>query len=118
MLGATSLVLGVIVTVLFGSWRIRRCRGGSSDRRDSWKRHRDAQTRVPPVDLGETHRVVVEDFSEHHTGERHAVCKVEGFVVFVEDLPGGLAEGDVIRAEVRSFNRGHTSASATYVGRE
>ena len=117
MLGATSLVLGVIVTVLFGSWLIRRFRGGSSDRRESWERHKEAQTRAPPVDLGETRRGVVEDFSEHHTGERHAVCKVEGFVVFVEDIPRGLEEGDVIRLEVRSFNRGHTSATATYVGR-
>ena len=130
MLGAASLALGVVVAAVFVTWLIRRFRGSSSERRESRKRHRDAQRRDPPVDLGETVTAVVDDFSEHaeprhrtaddpehHSGERHAVCKVEGFVVFVEDVPRKLEEGDVIRLEVRSFNRGHTSASAAFLER-
>ncbi|EMA31097.1 TRAM domain-containing protein [Halobiforma nitratireducens] len=120
MLGAASLVLGVFVMVLFGAWIVGRVRGwlfGSSDRRESYERHREAQKREPPVDLGDVERVAVEEFTEHHTGELQAVTKVEGFVVFVEDLPRGLEVGDVIEVEILSFNRGHTSATARYRGR-
>lgn len=118
MIGAGSLVLGLLVTVLFASWLFRRFRRPSSDRRESWERHKNAQRREPPVDIGDVRTVAIEEFTIHHTGERQAVCKVEGFVVFVEDLPDGLAETDVIRAKVLSFNRGHTSATATYLDHE
>ncbi len=114
MLSATSLVIGTITTVLFGAWILRRLRG-SSEKRESWERHTDAQQRAPPVELGERQTVVVDDFSEHHSGERHAVGKVEGFVVFVEDIPTDLREGEVIDVEIRSFNRGHTSASGVFL---
>jgi predicted RNA-binding protein with TRAM domain len=112
MLGATSLILGGIVVVLFVSWLIGRVRStGDDERRVSDKRHREVQRREPPVELGETYTVVVEEFTTHHSGERQAVCKVEGSVIFVEDLPDDLEETDVIDATILSFNRGHTSAS-------
>ncbi|MEY7850541.1 TRAM domain-containing protein [Natrarchaeobius sp. A-rgal3] len=119
MLGVASLILGAIVIVLFGSWLIRRFRGGSrsASERESLERHQEAQGREPPVAVGDERESAVYEFADHHSGEKRAVCKVEGFVVFVEDLPPGLEETDVIRFKVLSFNRGHTSATAAYLGR-
>lgn len=117
MLGVASLVLGGIVGLLFVSWLVGRIRGGGGERQESYQRHREAQQREPPVEIGETETVAVEEFTTHHTGERHAVCKVEGFVVFVRDLPGDLEAADVIRVKILSFNRGHTSATATFLER-
>lgn len=116
MFEVTSLAFGLLITVLFGSWLVNRIRGGSnsSDRQESYDRHQDAQQREPPVDIGDTHDVAVQEFTDHHTGERQAVCKVQGFVVFVEDLPSDLSVGDVIEVTILSFNRGHTSATATF----
>lgn len=82
----------------------------------SKRAHEEAQDRDPPVELGETYEFGVTDFTDHHSGERIAVGKVEGFVLFTEDVPGSVSEGDVIRAKVLSFNEGRTSADATYVG--
>lgn len=119
MLGAASLILGLIVTVIFGAWLVGRVRGRgrSTDRQKSYERHREAQDREPPVDIGDVHEAAIHEFTDHHSGERQAVCKVEGFVIFVEDVPNGLEVGDVLELEVLSFNRGHTSATARYVGR-
>jgi predicted RNA-binding protein with TRAM domain len=105
--GAVVGVLAVVTLAL---------RRHSSDRRESKRAHEQAQERDPPVDIGETHEFGVTDFTDHHSGERIAVGKVEGFVLFTEDVPGSVAEGDVIRAKVLSFNEGRTSADATYVG--
>jgi len=88
----------------------------SSDRRESKRAHERAQEREPPVEIGETHEFGVTDFTDHHSGERIAVGKVEGFVLFTEDVPSSVSKGDVIRAKVLSFNEGRTSADATYVG--
>ncbi|ELY93540.1 hypothetical protein C482_19119 [Natrialba chahannaoensis JCM 10990] len=117
MLGPASLVLGVFVMILFASWLIRRVRGSplSAEQRESLESHQEAQGRDPPVDVGEEHEVAIQEFTEHHTGERQAVCKVEGFVIFVEDVPSHYEPTDVIRISILSFNRGHTSATATYV---
>ena len=118
MIGMGSLVIGLVMTILFASWVVRRFRGGSTDGPDelaSWERHREAQGREPPVEIGEVREAGIVDFSQHHTGKLHAVCKVEGFVVFVEDLPEDLGENDVVRFKIRSFNRGHTSATAGYL---
>ncbi|MFC4247372.1 RNA-binding protein [Natribaculum luteum] len=116
MIGAASLAFGAVVAVVFGTWLFRRVRGGRpADERESFERHREAQAREPPVELGDVHEAGVVDFSRHHTGERHAVCKVEGFVVFVEDVPADLEVADVVRFKLLSFNRGHTSATATYL---
>ncbi|WP_306056329.1 TRAM domain-containing protein [Natronococcus wangiae] len=117
MLGVASLVLGGIVGLLFVSWLIGRIRDGGSEQRESYRRHREAQRREPPVEVGETRTAAVEEFTTHHTGERRAVCKVEGFVVFVQDLPGDLEETDAIRIKILSFNRGRTSATATFLER-
>ncbi|MFC4436681.1 MULTISPECIES: TRAM domain-containing protein [Natrialbaceae] len=117
MLGVASLVLGGIVGLLFVSWLVGRIRGGGGEQRESYQRHRDAQQRDPPVEIGETETVAIEEFTTHHTGERHAVCKIEGFVVFVQDLPDDLEATDVIRVKILSFNRGHTSATATFLER-
>ncbi len=119
MIGTGSLVLGLLTLVLFTSWLLKRIfgSGSSGDKQESWERHKEAQGREPPVEIGDVREVAIEEFTTHHSGDRQAVCKVEGFVIFVEDLPGGLAETDVIRAKVLSFNRGHTSATATFLDR-
>ncbi|WP_049922663.1 RNA-binding protein [Halopiger djelfimassiliensis] len=116
MLEVASVLFGTMVAVVFGSWAIKRYRGArSADRRESFERHRAAQQRDPPVDIGDVEAVGIHEFTEHHTGERQAVCKIEGFVVFVEDVPAHLEEGDVIRLKLLSFNRGRTSATATFL---
>ncbi|NUB90848.1 RNA-binding protein [Haloterrigena sp. SYSU A558-1] len=113
--GVFALVAGAFVVLVVGSWLRKRVRGGrSAERRQSYERHKAAQEREPPVDLGDVREAAVHEFTEHHTGERRAVCKIEGFVVFVEEVPGDLSVGDVIELEVLSFNRGHTSATARF----
>jgi predicted RNA-binding protein with TRAM domain len=92
-------------------------RRGSSDRAESKRAHEQAQQRDPPVELGETYEFGVTDFTDHHSGARVAVGKVEGFVLFTEDVPDSVSRGDVIRAKVLSFNKGRTSADATYEGK-
>jgi len=105
---------GALVVLLGGVLVLRR---GSSDARASKRAHEKAQEREPPVALGETYEFGVTEFTDHHSGERVAVGKVEGFVLFTEDVPDSCSEGDVIRAKVLSFNKGRTSADATYQGR-
>ena len=122
MIGTGSLAIGLAMIVVVGWWLLGRLRGGdggrTADQRESWERHQAARERAPPVDVGDVVTLGVQEFSSHHSGEVHAVGKVEGFVIFVEDLPEDLAVGDVIRAKVLSFNRGHTSASATFLEHE
>ena len=108
--GAVGFLAGVVVTLLWT--RVR-----SDDARQSARAHEAAQERSAPVELGETYEFGVTEFTDHHSGERIAVGKVEGFVVFTEDVPGSVSEGDVIRARVHSFNDGRTSADATFEGR-
>ncbi|WP_090379594.1 TRAM domain-containing protein [Natronobacterium texcoconense] len=124
MLGTASLVLAgivivlsLILIVLVASWFVGQLRGGSEERSESYERHREAQARDPPVEIGDVHEAGVIDFSDHHSGDRQAVCKIQGFVVFVEDLPGDLEVGDVVRFRVLSFNRGHTSATGKFIER-
>ena len=99
------------VVVLLAAVAVRRRR---SDRRSSERAHEAAQEREPPVEIGETCTVGVTEFTDHHSGDRVAVGKVEGFVLFVEDVPSGVAVGDPIRVTVTSFNRGRTSADAAF----
>ena len=103
------------VVVLLGAVVLLRRR--SSSARESKRAHDAAQEREPPVELGETYEFGVTEFTDHHSGDRVAVGKVEGFVLFTEDVPDSLSEGDVIRAKVLSFNEGRTSADATFVSR-
>jgi predicted RNA-binding protein with TRAM domain len=107
--GAGAAVVVLVVLVL---WR-RRSSGAAASQRA----HENAQQRDAPVDLGETYKFGVTEFADHHSGERVAVGKVEGFVLFTEDVPSSVSEGDVIRATVTSFNRNGTSADAIFEGR-
>ena len=105
--GAVVVVLAVLV-----GWRRR-----SSGEAASKRAHNEAQQRDAPVDMGGTYQFGVTEFTDHHSGERVAVGKVEGFVLFTEDVPSSVSKGDVIRATVTSFNRNGTSADAIYEGR-
>ncbi|MFD1563760.1 TRAM domain-containing protein [Haloarchaeobius amylolyticus] len=113
--GPATLAVGAFITILVGSWLFTRVRGGSAEEGRSRKRHREAQQREPPVDIGDVETVAIREFTDHHSGERRAVGKIEGFVVFVEDVPTDCEVTDVIRIKILSFNRGHTSATATYL---
>ncbi len=125
MIGTGSLVIGIVMVLVVGAWIVRRVRGGGQRRNDewtdeeaeSWERHEEATERTPPVKIGEDHEAGVIDFSQHHSGEEHAVCKVQGFVVFVQNSPDDLEVGDVVQFTIASFNRGHTSATGAYRGR-
>ena len=109
MIGVAVVAVGI---VLLGIWRRR-----TNEKRASRRAHEAAREREPPVELGETYEFGITEFTDHHSGDRVAVGTVEGFVLFTGDVPDDLEEGDVIRATVLSFNRGRTSADATYAGR-
>ncbi|AJF24705.1 hypothetical protein SG26_02730 [Haloarcula sp. CBA1115] len=106
--GGAALAVGLALAFV-----ITRRSGESASKRA----HEAAQDREPPVELGETYEFGVTEFSDHHSGDPVAVGKVEGFVLFTEDVPSSVSAGDVIRAKVLSFNRGHTSADARFVER-
>jgi len=106
--GAVGLV---VLSIVVGVRRRRRSNGAAASKRA----HDAAQERDPPVELGGTYEFGITEFTDHHSGDRVAVGKVEGFVLFTEDVPASLSTGDVIRAKVTSFNRGHTSADAVFV---
>jgi predicted RNA-binding protein with TRAM domain len=108
---AAAAVVALLVLVAV----VGRLRGSSSEARESKQAHEAAQKREPPVEIGETYEFGVTELTDHHSGNEVAVGKVEGFVVFTEDIPGDLSKGDVIRAKVLSFNEGRTSADATFV---
>lgn len=118
MLPVSPVVAAAAVAALIALLLIAgRIRGSSAEARESERAHEAAQERDPPVEIGETYELGVTELTDHHTGEEVAVGKVEGFVVFTEDIPSGLDTGDVIRAKVLSFNEGRTSADATFVTR-
>lgn len=106
--GAGVLVVALVVLLL-----ARRRR--SADARASRRAHEAAQEREPPVSIGGTYELGVTEFTDHHSGTRVAVGKVKGFVVFTEDVPASVSVGDAIRVRVTSFNRGETSADATFL---
>lgn len=108
-----AAVAALIAFLLFAG----RLHGPSADARASERAHEAAQERDPPVEIGETYEFGVTELTDHHSGEEVAVGKVEGFVVFAEDIPSGLDAGDVIRAKVLSFNEGRTSTDTTFVTR-
>ena len=119
MIPTSPLVVGLAVAVALIALfvLVRRLRGPSADARESKRAHDAAQERDPPVEIGETYEFGVTELTDHHSGEEVAVGKVEGFVLFTEDIPGDVAKGDVIRAKVLSFNEGRTSAVATFIER-
>ena len=101
-----------VVASLFALFVLQK--GENAEARKSERAHADAQDRDPPVGLGETYEIGVVEFTTHHSGEEIAVGKVEGFVLFVENVPQSVQVGDVITATVTSFNEGRTSADATF----
>lgn len=109
-----AAVLGVAASV-FALFVLQK--GENAEARKSKRAHADARDREPPVGLGETHEAGVHEFTTHHSGEEIAVVKVEGFVLFVEDVPGDVQVGDVVAATVLSWNEDRTSADATFEGR-
>ncbi|MDV7350335.1 hypothetical protein R3751_11195 [Halorubrum distributum] len=119
MIPSSPVVVGIAVAVALLALFVlaRRLRGPSADACESKRAHDAAQERDPPVEIGETYEFGVTELTDHHSGEEVAVGKVEGFVLFTEDIPSGLEPGDVIRAKVLSFNEGRTSADATFVER-
>lgn len=102
----------ILVVALLSAWFS--VRQGSS-RSQSRAAHEAAQSRDAPVEIGGTYTLGVTEITPHHTGQSQAVGKVEGFVLFIEDIPSDLEEGDVIRAKVMSFNEGGTSATAKFI---
>lgn len=106
-----------LAVLLLGLLAVGLRRRGSVDTTASKRAHDAAQERPPPVDIGSTYEFGITEFSDHHSGDRVAVGKVQGFVVFTSDVPSSLSKGDVIRAKITSFNRGNTSADATFAGR-
>jgi len=117
MLPSSPIVIGsaAVIVLLVLLVVVRRLRAPSSDARESKRAHDAAREREPPVEIGETYEFGVTELTDHHSGEEVAVGKVEGFVLFAEDVPGDVGKGDVIRAKVLSFNEGRTSADATFV---
>ena len=117
MLGPAELGGGILAVLVIGTWLFSRIRGRgrSASERRSRKRHEEAQKRTPPVDIGDVREVAIRELTDHHSGKRRAVGKIEGFVVFVENVPDRCEATDVIRIKILSFNRGHTSATATYL---
>lgn len=105
--------VAAVVVVITGGVLLQRLRSG---RDESRRAHEAAQNREPPVEIGETYEFAISEFTDHHSGKEVAVGKVEGFVLFAEDVPDRASVGDVIEARVMSFNRGRTSADATVVG--
>lgn len=106
---------GGVVLVLLAAVVLRR--RGAAETAESARAHEAAREREPPVEIGGTYEFGVTEFTDHHSGDRVAVGKVEGFVLFAEDVPGSVSVGEPIRATVTSFNRGRTSADAVYDGR-
>ncbi len=117
MIPSSPVVLGTaaVIALLVLFVVISRLRGPSSEARESKRAHDTARERAPPVEIGETYEFGVTELTDHHSGEEVAVGKVEGFVLFTEDVPGDVGKGDVIRAKVLSFNDGRTSADAMFV---
>lgn len=107
---AAGFVGVLLLLAIVGLWAAR-----TSDASESMRAHEAAREREPPVEIGETYEFGVVEFTDHHTGERVAVGKVEGFVLFASGVPDSLETGDVVRAKVLSFNKGRTSADAKLV---
>lgn len=89
-------------------------RSDISEIKDSKESHDKAKNRTPPVDIGDISKTGVIEITTDHRNEKQALCEVEGFKIFVENIPESLTVGDVIRSKVVSFNRGRSSAKAIF----
>jgi predicted RNA-binding protein with TRAM domain len=89
----------------------------SEEQRESWEAHREAQQRAPPVELGEVRKIGVEEILDHHTDSPQARGEIEGFQIFVDDIPRDIRSLDFIRVKIMSYGRGRTSAQAKFLER-
>lgn len=106
-----------VVAAIYVSYRIGIAKGVKRGQRaESREAHNQATEREPPVDIGDSVSLAVKEFRSHHSGERAAVCKKQGFVIFVDGVPDGVDVGDVIDAEIVAFGPDRNSAEAQYVG--
>lgn len=87
----------------------------SEKEKESWEAHKQATNRTPPVDIGETHKLGVEEIIPHHSGTQTARGKVEGFQIFVNDIPSTVRPLDTIRVKITSYGRNRTSAEASFL---
>ncbi|MFW5949006.1 MAG: hypothetical protein ACOCSD_05355 [Halolamina sp.] len=114
----TFVAVGAAAVVLIGYsvYRKGKADGAEQAQRTQSRQAHDAATeRAPPVDIGDRVSLGIKEFKTHHTGEQVAVCKQEGFVIFVEGVPDRADVGDVIEATIVSFGQENTSAQAEYV---
>ncbi len=108
--------VAVAVVAVYAAYRKGRADGvAAAQREQSQQAHEDATEREPPVEVGDSVSLGIKEFKAHHSGDRVAVCKKEGFVIFVDDVPESAEVGAVIDAEVVSFGEDRTSAQAEYV---
>lgn len=116
---AVAVAAGIAAAALTGYVSYRK---GVSDGRDAAEReaskeaHDEATERAPPVDIGDRVSLGVKEFKQHHSGDQVAVCKKEGFVIFVDGVPESADVGDVVDVEVVSFGPDRNSAEGSYVG--
>ena len=118
--GIGSFLLGGAIFYKIGKWRGHSIEKAELktriEREKSKSAHDEAVEREPPVEIGDSVTAGVKEFRSHHSGSDQAVCKVEGFVVFVDDCPPGTEVGDRIDLQITSFGANRTSAEAVYQG--
>jgi len=88
----------------------------SEKQKASWEAHEQATNRRPPVELGEVRDLGVEEIITHHSGTQTARGKIEGFQVFVKDVPPSVRSLDIIQVKITSYGRGRTSAEGRFMG--
>ncbi|GAB7092962.1 hypothetical protein JCM30237_01140 [Halolamina litorea] len=116
-----AAVAAIVSVAAYGGYRKGKADGvvvgkQRAERQESREAHEDAMEREPPVSVGDSVSLGVKEFKSHHSGERVAVCKQEGFVIFVEGVPESVDVGDVIDAEIVDFGHERNSAEAQYTG--
>lgn len=94
-------------------WGIER-RLDLSDIKQSRQAHESARGRSPPVNIGDVEKMGVIDFTTHHQKGLQAVCEVENFKIFVQDIPQNLEVGDILSAKIVSYGNKKTSANAIF----
>lgn len=111
-----AAAVAVTLVVVYAVYRKGKADGiQHAQREQSRQAHEDATEREPPVDIGDRVSLGIKEFKAHHSGDHVAVCKKEGFVIFVDGVPDGADVGDVIDAEIVAFGNGRNSAEAQYV---
>jgi len=88
----------------------------SEKQETSWEAHKRATNRRPPVELGEVRDLGVEEIMTHHSGSQTARGKIEGFQVFVREVPSSVRSLDIIQVKITSYGSGRTSAEGRFIG--